>query len=621
MVCSGRVMARFLLLNSLIFISNICWVLPALSATTLADFSTGYLLNSPLSVAFFAGIVVSLSLVAIARSYFAINRILLALLGACGLGVLAAVGDGALYLLVFVLLVNIWQSDRIGQGRHIVICALCAVAATLLTVSHFWWHSSSIYVVFALLPIFISELFIDTPHRHDSAPIEPNNVANTDILGLPDRAGIREAFNEYRAREAGTAMLVMVRLEGFQQVNFHLGREFGDLLLAQSANRMKQHLQSHDVMPIAMGNDIERLAHLGGLHFVFVCSLAHQQHLHEHLCAEIIESTLKPFNVGNCIIEVSARASYVNCDEELGQFDDLLTCVFLALDSSPDNTIAPYQQKMQIDRLEQQARLAELAHIDFKNELELYFQPVVRNGDGDIEYVELLLRWQHPKQGILAASKFIEDIRIAGLALPLAQYVIERAAEIALALRVEGIQMPLGINLFGPEMLHEEFIEFVDRILVEHQLMPSDIIIECPSQMFTTLDQQGVAMVARLRTMGVRLCVDGFGESPLLLAKLPKLEVDYVKLGRSLTTPNQNQGNFKAVVRGIVEMQNVQECKVICEGVESQEQLQFAQNLDAFAAQGYLFTRPLSSIGMISWLKQWRWEHPVEDKPSTFDTN
>ncbi|ESP94079.1 EAL domain-containing protein [Pseudoalteromonas luteoviolacea] len=614
-------MAKFSLIKYLFILLNMCWVFPTWGATKLADLSLHTVIYSPLAVAFYAGVVVSLSLVAIARSHFAVNRILHALLGATGLAILASVGDIALYVLVAILLVHIWQSDKLGQGRHIVICALCAVAATLLTVSHFWWHLPSVYVVLTLLPVFISELFLEVPRLEDRAPMESNLDSNADILGLPDRAGIREAFNEYRAREPGTAMLVMVRLEGFQQVNFHLGREFGDLLLAQSANRMKQHLQCHDIMPIAMGNDVERLAHLGGLHFVFVCSLAHQQHLHEHLCAEIIESTLKPFNVGNCIIEVSARASYVNCDEELGQFDELLTCVFLALDSSPDKTIAPYQQKMQIDRLEQQARLAELAHIDFKNELELYFQPIVRNSDGDIEYVELLLRWQHPKQGILAASKFIEDIRIAGLALPLAQYVIERAAEIALALRVEGIQMPLGINLFGPEMLHEEFIEFVDRILVEHQLMPQDIIIECPSQMFTTLDQQGVAMVARLRTMGVKLCVDGFGESPLLLAKLPKLEVDYVKLGRSLTTPNQSQGNFKAVVRGIVEMQNVQECKVICEGVESQEQLQFAQNLNAFAAQGYLFTRPLSSIGMISWLKQWRWEHPIGDSPNTSDAS
>ncbi|TMP74295.1 GGDEF domain-containing protein, partial [Pseudoalteromonas ruthenica] len=82
----------------------------------------------------------------------------------------------------------------------------------------------------------------------------------------------------------------------------------------------------------------------------------------------IIRSTLKPFNVGNCTLEVSARASYVNCDEELGQFDNLITCAFLALDSQPNRSVCAYQQQMQITKLEQQARLAELAHIDFRSE-------------------------------------------------------------------------------------------------------------------------------------------------------------------------------------------------------------------------------------------------------------
>jgi len=76
-----------------------------------------------------------------------------------------------------------------------------------------------------------------------------------------------------------------------------------------------------------------------------------------------------------------------------------------------------------------------------------------------------------------------------------------------------------------------------------------------------------------------------------------------------LTAEHQQQGQFKSVVRGMVEMQQQLNSKVICEGVETQEQLNFVQNLDTFAAQGYFFARPLSSVGMISWLKQWKIEH------------
>ncbi|WP_082078900.1 GGDEF domain-containing phosphodiesterase [Pseudoalteromonas rubra] len=587
-------------------------VMAATASMSVASFWQASDVQSPLLMAFMAGALLSASIGAISVSQQPLHRLIYATTTAVALAYLANSAVYFAYLLIPLLLLHVWLALRTKQWRFQLIACLSMVGAVLALGGALYWGLSPGLVVAALLPVFFAELMLPRAAAESAQQPGTDESKTADILELPDRAGFRTAFYDFRQRDPSAAMLVMIRLEGFQQVNFHLGREFGDLLLAQSANRIKQHLQHPDVMPIPLGNDVSRLAHLGGLHFVFVCSLVNQHHLHEQMVNEIIESTLKPFNVGNCTIEVKARASYVNCDEEQGQFENLLTCAFLALDSQPDSPIAPYQQQMQINRLEQQARLAELAHIDFRKELELYFQPVVRNEDGDIEFLELLLRWQHPKQGILAAGKFIEDIRIAGLALPVAQYVIERAAEIALALRMEGIAMPLSLNLFGPEMLHEEFIEFIDHVLVEHQLKPGDLIIECPSSLFTSLDPQGIAMVSRLRSMGLRLCIDSFGETPVTLSKLPQLTVDYVKLGRSLTSDHGHQGSFKSVVRGIVEMQQIQACKVICEGVESPEQLQFVKSLNTFAAQGYYFARPLSSVGMISWLKQWRWEHPED---------
>ncbi|TMO68187.1 GGDEF domain-containing phosphodiesterase [Pseudoalteromonas aurantia] len=537
-------------------------------------------------------------------------RILHALTACISLAILALNLEWLQYFLGLSLLGHILFSLRHNDDSYLFLACFASVIFIVLLGGQILWSWPGVLTVSVVTILYLGQL-LALNHIPETVPAKHEVVSDQahDILGLPDRASLRAAFTEYRVTEPGPAMLVMVRLEGFEQVNLHLGREFGDLLLAQSANRIKQQLQSHDVVAIANGDAMSRVAHLGGLHFVFVCGLSNQKHLHEQLIYDIIRSTLKPFNVGNCTLEVSARASYVNCDEELGQFDNLITCAFLALDSQPNRSVCAYQQQMQITKLEQQARLAELAHIDFRSEFELYFQPVIRHRDGEIEFLELLLRWQHPKQGILAAGQFIEDIRLAGLAVPVAYYVIERAAEIAMALRMDNIYMPLSVNVFGPEMLHEEFIEFLDRILLEHHLLPGDLIIECPSALFMSLDAQGVAMVARLRSIGVRLCVDGFGEAPLILAKLPKLSVDYVKVGRSLTAEHQQQGQFKSVVRGMVEMQQQLNSKVICEGVETQEQLNFVKSLDTFAAQGYFFARPLSSVGMISWLKQWKIEH------------
>ena len=102
------------------------------------------------------------------------------------------------------------------------------------------------------------------------------------------------------------AVLIIIRLEGFEQVNQHIGRGFGDILLAQSANRIQEQLESEEVITL-VGN--EKLAHLGGLNFAFICSLANHKHLHEQIIDTILGATLKPFNVANCTVEVKARAS------------------------------------------------------------------------------------------------------------------------------------------------------------------------------------------------------------------------------------------------------------------------------------------------------------------------
>ena len=473
-------------------------------------------------------------------------------------------------------------------------------AHLLLEVPLFW-------VVLAILLLAIVG-FLNDESAEIEVVIEPEPEGDAFIEESPlsvfaDRKQLRQGYYTWCDNKQISAALIVIRLEGFEQVNQHIGRDFGDILLAQSANRIKELLSSDEIVTLT---GQEKLAHLGGLNFAFICSFANQKHLHELVIDQILGATLKPFNVANCTVEVKARASYVDCNEQDNNFDNLISYAYLALDSHPDRKVVPYHQQMMIELREQQARLKELANIDFSSELELYFQPIICNENGQIEFLELLLRWQHPKQGILSANRFIDDIRIAGLGYPLAKFVIERAAELAMALRIEGISIPLSINVFGPEMLNEEFIEFVDVVLSEHHLEAGDLIVECPLHIFTGLDDKGRGMIARLNNIGLKVCVDGLGDNPVLLSKLPSLAVEYIKVSPSLTADFSNQNNIRSLVSGMVEMHNQQKTKVIFEGVETLEQLKFVKSLKGYAAQGYYFGHPLSSIGLMSWLKEWR---------------
>lgn len=575
-----------------------------LSATSGANLSILTDSNFPI---FFSGAL----LMAMVATLFAVKNTSLKFSYLCtavvGLAILSSGAAWLAILLAFGFCFHLWQAFERNNWSMIITSAIAGLLFVVLFSAHLLMNVKLFWVVVAILLLAVVGLIKDEESASDEVALhnsEPEPYQDDSPLAVfADKQQLRQGYYNWCKEKQIEAALVIVRLEGFEQVNQHIGRDFGDLLLAQSANRIKNLLSSDDVIDLGFN---EKLAHLGGLNFAFICSLAVHKHSHEQVIEQIIGATLKPFNVANCTVEVKARASYVNCDEQDANFDNLISCAYLALDSKPKQAVVVYHQQMMIEQLEQQARLKELANIDFVSELELYFQPVIRNDDGQIEFLELLLRWQHPKQGILSAHRFIDDIHIAGLAYPLAKFVIERAAELAMALRIEGIAMPLSINLFGPEMLNEEFVEFVDSVVNEHKLQHGDLIVECPLHIFTDLDNKGRAMIARLNNIGLKICVDGLGDNPIVLSKLPNLSVEYIKVAPSLTADFSNQNNIRSLVGGMVEMHNQQNTKVIFEGVETLDQLKFVKSLKAYASQGYYFGHPLSSIGLMSWLKQWQ---------------
>jgi len=501
---------------------------------------------------------------------------------------------------------NLYQAKLQKQKKPFLISACASALLALLLIGYLFFTLHLAWLLMAILLLSVSGFLADNEPKA-TTPLKPQTepevyVENSPLVSFPDKQQLRQKYNELIDEGSFRAALIVLRLEGFAQVNQHIGRDFGDLLLSQSANRIKDLLDSDEVLFLAPH---AKLAHLGGLNFAFICDLQSHNHLHQQLIKQIIGATLKPFNVANCTIEVKVRASYVHCDQQSTSFDDLISHAYLALDSQPSKQIVAYHQQMTVEHLEQQARLTELANISFADEFELFFQPVIRNGDGQIEFLELLLRWQHPTQGTLSASRFINDIRIAGLGYSLATFVIERAGELAMALRMEGMSVPLSVNLFGPEMLNEEFVDFVYGVIGEHQLRPGDLIIECPLHVFTSLDDKGRAMIARLNSLGLKVCVDGLGDNPVLLSKLPSLAVEYIKVSPALTADFSNQNNIRSLVSGMVEMHNQQQTKVIFEGVETLDQLKFVKSLKAYASQGYYFGHPLSSLGLMSWFKQW----------------
>ncbi len=512
----------------------------------------------------------------------------------------------AIYLLAIVFAVYFIYSLSFTSPWPARVIAICTCLYAVLLCGYLLAQWPITLTATALFPIYFGLMYALSDDYNAEQPLdneqERGKVGNA--LGLPDRASLRQAYEIQRNLDPGAAILVVIFLEGVEQVNRQLGREFGDTLLSESANRIKQQLHSNDIFPIPHGNSVSRLAHLGGLHFAFVCRLARYEHLHEQLIDDILQCTLQPFFVGNCTLEISARASYVHCDEELGQFDSLIACAYLALDKMPGSAICAYQQNMQISQVDQQMRLRELADIAINEAFEIYFQPAFTHPSGEIAYLELLLRWPHPKHGLLDAEQFIDDVRLAGLATPVAHFVIERAAEIAMALKMEDIQVPLTVNVFGPEIFRDGFLDFMEHVLLEHYLQAGEIHLEYPSSLLENMDKKSQSRIEELRQLGVDVGIDRFGDYPITLNSLADLRVDYIKLSPILTQLPKPQGIDK-VLTDMIAMQQLRGIKVMCKGVESEQQLALAKKLNCDAIQGHHLASPMNTKNIMSWLHQW----------------
>lgn len=571
----------------------------------VSDVNLNLLTNSNLAI-FFSGALVMAMVSALFTVKSTNLKFSFLFIASIGLAILSSGDPWLAILLACGVCVYLWQSFERNSWRMIITSSVAGLLFVVLFSAYLLVNTPLFWIVLAILLLFVAGLLSNHSDENEKTVKQQNsNEGFLEASPLSVFANIRQLRQGYYAwckDEQVNTVLVIIRLEGFEQVNQHIGRDFGDILLVQSANRIKEQLDSSEI--IVLGEQ-GKLAHLGGLNFAFICSLANQKHIHEHVIERILKATQQPFNVANCTVEIKARASFVACTEQSSRFDNLISNAYLALDSCPNKQIVPFHQQMMVEQREQQARIKELANIDFSSELELYFQPIICNDKEQIEFLELLLRWQHPRQGILSANRFINDIKIAGLGYSLAKFVIKRAAKLAMALKREGVAIPLSINVFGTEMLNEEFVEFVDGVVSEYSLNLGDLIIECPLHIFTDLDDQGKAMISRLNNIGLKICVDGLGDNPVLLSKLPSLAVEYVKVSPSLTADFSNKNNIRSLVGGMVDMHNQQKTKVIFEGVETLEQLKFVKSLNAYAAQGYYFGHPLSSVGLISWLKEW----------------
>ncbi|GGC10918.1 putative bifunctional diguanylate cyclase/phosphodiesterase [Cellulomonas carbonis] len=413
------------------------------------------------------------------------------------------------------------------------------------------------------------------------------------LSGLPNRVLFTRTLDEtLRAAEPGSATAVLFcDLDRFKHVNDELGHAAGDELLRQVAARLRGVFRPGDLV-----------GRLSGDEFAVVLAAVDEPSALA-VASRVVESLDQPFRIEGRELRVTVSVGVALHTGTDGRGDRLLAAADAAMYDAKQagrNQVAlagAVTSRLVVPSLE-----AELGRAVESGQLRLYFQPVVDiAGDGAPVVVgaEALLRWAHPRLGLLAPGAFLPLAEETGLVTDLDLWAVDAACAAVSAWPQDGRRLRVAVNLAGSTLVDDRLGATVRDALRRHGVSPDQLDLEVVESR-SLVDLPGVVdHIAELRQMGLRIALDDFGTGFSTLAWLQALPVDQVKIDRSFVMRLPDDAASLAVVRGVVALAEEIGLDVVAEGVETAEQLAALRAAGCRHVQGYLLGRPAPLLDVV----------------------
>ena len=457
---------------------------------------------------------------------------------------------------------------------------------------------------FALLAAFVLRYMRRTAAAIAAGESRLRHLAMHDPLcGLPNRIFFSErleaVIEEVRAGSAPAAVFY-VDLDHFKDVNDTLGHHVGDELIRNVTLRLSHTLRGGDLV-----------ARLGGDEFAVITSIAGDSEKMLLLAQRMISAICAPYSIGGQNIIIGASIGIAVIDKNCGTATDIMRYADMALYRAKNegrNRACIYDAAMDADLSTRKLLEADLREAIETNSLQLLYQPVVNKSGETVVGVEALCRWNHPTRGEIPPSEFIAIAEHSGLIIDLGNWVLRRAC-------LDGRAWPeltIAVNVSSLQFRRIDFVEVVERILLETQFNPERLELELTeSVLLGNVDTAETAMF-RLKTLGVRLALDDFGTGYSSLLYLRRFPFDKLKIDRSFVRSIEKAADAAAIVHAIVSLGRGLGMKVTAEGVETADQQLFLRAAGVHSMQGYRFGKPVTVAEICARLKTPSDFHPIE---------
>ncbi|MBV7543221.1 bifunctional diguanylate cyclase/phosphodiesterase [Acidovorax sp. sic0104] len=420
-------------------------------------------------------------------------------------------------------------------------------------------------------------------------------LAFYDVLtGLPNRRMLVDRLQRAMAavaRSGAQGALLFIDLDNFKDLNDTLGHDTGDQLLLQVAQRLSTCVREADTV-----------ARFGGDEFVVLVEGLSADGAHASAEAALVASHIAttlgaPYVLGETSHHSTPSIGIALFGQQTGSVDELLKHADLAMyqaKAAGRNTQRFFDPDMQAAVSTRSALEADLRRGLQEKEFVLYYQPVV-DGKGRLLGAEALVRWRHPRRGLVSPAEFIPLAEQTGLILPIGHWVLEAACAQLVAWSRSSLtrQFFLSVNVSVRQFRQPDFVEQMLGILHKSGANPERLKLELTESLLLTDVEDVISRMEYLRRYGVGFSLDDFGTGYSSLSSLKRLPLDQLKIDQGFVRDLQTDPNDAAIVRTILALAHSMDLAVVAEGVETTGQLEFLQRHGCQAFQGYLFGRPM----------------------------
>jgi diguanylate cyclase (GGDEF)-like protein len=413
------------------------------------------------------------------------------------------------------------------------------------------------------------------------------------LTGLPNRTLLRELFAREAAlarRNSASLALFFIDLDHFKPVNDRFGHAAGDELLVCTARRIREALRESDLVCRVSGDE-----------FLALLSCPEGGEMVRQAADRVVAAVREPLTLPSATepVRVGASIGVAMFPTDGDDFEALVRAADVAMYRSKElgrNRSSFYHPDMDSALRARLDLERELQHAIDHDQLRLHYQPVVDARDGSITGCEALVRWQHPRRGLLAPDAFIGVAESTGLVRPLGRWVLLAAcAQLARwhALGLGHLQM--AVNVSALQLREAAFVSDVGQVIDRFGLRPGSLTLELTESTLLDDSEGALRAVSALRQAGVRLAVDDFGTGYSSLAALKLVHPDRLKIDRSFVSDLPDSRDDATLVDAMFGMARALGIEVVAEGVETVAQRDWLLGHGGHLQQGWLFSRAVTA--------------------------